>query len=60
MNGPYVLDWLNLVARWAHAIAGISWIGASFYFVWLDDSLTAPERPEDAQRGCCSEPFPCW
>ncbi|HTD38952.1 MAG TPA: urate hydroxylase PuuD [Candidatus Limnocylindrales bacterium] len=50
MNAP-VLDWLNLVARWAHLIAGISWIGASFYFVWLDDSLTPPENPDDVRRG---------
>ena len=55
MNGPYVLDWLNLVARWAHLIAGVSWIGASFYFVWLDDSLTPPEKPEDARRGMFGE-----
>ncbi|HEY0380690.1 MAG TPA: urate hydroxylase PuuD [Candidatus Elarobacter sp.] len=51
MIWPYVLDWLNLLARWAHLIAGISWIGASFYFVWLDDSLTAPESPDDVRRG---------
>ncbi|MBV9438386.1 MAG: urate hydroxylase PuuD, partial [Candidatus Eremiobacteraeota bacterium] len=31
MTGGYVLDWLNLLVRWAHLIAGISWIGASFY-----------------------------
>jgi uncharacterized membrane protein len=55
MNGPYLLDWLNLVARWAHLIAGISWIGASFYFVWLDDSLNAPEKPDDLRRGMSGE-----
>jgi uncharacterized membrane protein len=55
MNASYVLDWLNLLARWAHVIAGISWIGASFYFVWLDDSLTAPENPDDARRGMFGE-----
>jgi uncharacterized membrane protein len=38
MNG-YVLDWLSLVVRWFHFTAGIAWIGASFYFVWLDDNL---------------------
>ncbi|HZO92462.1 MAG TPA: urate hydroxylase PuuD [Candidatus Baltobacteraceae bacterium] len=49
MNG-YALDWLGFIVRWAHVIAGISWIGASFYFVWLDDQL---ERPPDdeTQRG---------
>jgi uncharacterized membrane protein len=55
MNGPYVLDWLNLLLRWAHLIAGISWIGASFYFVWLDDSLSAPENPDDVRRGMSGE-----
>jgi uncharacterized membrane protein len=55
MIAPYVLDWLNLVARWAHLIAGISWIGASFYFVWLDDSLTRPENPDDVRRGMSGE-----
>jgi uncharacterized membrane protein len=55
MIAPYVLDWLSLIARWAHLIAGISWIGASFYFVWLDDSLTPPEKPDDVRRGMSGE-----
>jgi uncharacterized membrane protein len=36
---PFIADWLNLLLRWAHLIAGISWIGTSFYFVALDFSL---------------------
>src|SRR5205823_187973 len=52
---PYVLDWLNLLARWLHLIAGIAWIGASFYFVMLDNSLSSPSRPEDAKRGVFGE-----
>ena len=36
------LDWLSLFVRWFHVIAGIAWIGASFYFVWLDNSLEEP------------------
>ncbi len=35
----YLLDWLNLLARWAHLVVGIAWIGASFYFIWLDNHL---------------------
>ena len=35
----FLADWLNLLLRWAHLIAGISWIGTSFYFVALDFSL---------------------
>jgi uncharacterized membrane protein len=36
---PYLLDWLTLLARWAHIVVGIAWIGASFYFIWLDNHL---------------------
>jgi len=35
----YLLDWAGLLVRWLHVIAGIAWIGASFYFVWLDNHL---------------------
>jgi uncharacterized membrane protein len=51
----YVVDWLNLLVRWLHLIAGIAWIGASFYFVMLDSSLVPPARPEDAKRGVFGE-----
>ena len=51
----YVLDWLNLLVRWLHFIAGIAWIGASFYFVMLDNSLSRPKKPEDARRGVSGE-----
>src|SRR5438876_3016780 len=51
----YVIDWLNLLVRWLHFIAGIAWIGASFYFVMLDNSLSRPKKPEDAGRGVSGE-----
>jgi len=35
----YLLDWCSLLVRWLHLIAGVAWIGSSFYFVWLDNSL---------------------
>ena len=35
----YLLDWFGLLVRWLHVVAGIAWIGASFYFVWLDNHL---------------------
>ena len=38
----YILDWLNLLLRWTHVIVAIAWIGSSFYFVFLDFSLTQP------------------
>ncbi len=39
----YFLDWANLLLRWLHVITAIAWIGSSFYFVFLDSSLTPPE-----------------
>lgn len=42
--GAYLLDWLSLFFRWFHVIAGVAWIGASFYFVWLDLSLRKPPQ----------------
>jgi len=35
-------EWLNLAFRWLHLVAGIAWIGSSFYFVWLDNHLKQP------------------
>ncbi|OYU74195.1 MAG: hypothetical protein CFE45_35405, partial [Burkholderiales bacterium PBB5] len=45
MDSAYLLDWANLLLRWAHVITAIAWIGSSFYFVFLDSSLTAPTAP---------------
>ncbi|SNT70356.1 urate hydroxylase PuuD [Psychrobacter sp. LV10R520-6] len=42
--GAYFLEWLSLFFRWFHVIAGVAWIGASFYFVWLDLSLRKPPQ----------------
>lgn len=36
---PHITEWLNLAIRWAHMVVGIAWIGASFYFVWLENNL---------------------
>ncbi|MDR3437306.1 urate hydroxylase PuuD [Telmatospirillum sp.] len=44
------IEWLHLAVRWFHLIAGIAWIGSSFYFVWQDDSLTAAPDDPDADR----------
>jgi|TARA_B110000014_G_scaffold253001_1_gene231917 uncharacterized membrane protein len=41
---PYLNEWLNLIIRFAHVITGIAWIGASFYFVWLDNHLVNPPQ----------------
>ncbi|MEA3011108.1 MAG: hypothetical protein QOJ91_2800 [Sphingomonadales bacterium] len=44
--GIDLAEWLNLGIRWLHLTAGIAWIGSSFYFVWLDNHLTAPAEGE--------------
>ncbi|MEM6709378.1 MAG: urate hydroxylase PuuD [Pseudomonadota bacterium] len=49
-----LLDWLGLLVRWLHVITGIAWIGASFYFIWLDLSLE-PVSGEKAERGLKGE-----
>lgn len=41
----YLLDWLQLGVRWLHMITGIAWIGASFYFVWLNNNVRRPDEP---------------
>lgn len=53
---PYGLEWLNLLVRWLHIIAGIAWIGASFYFVWLDNSIRPPAPDSElAKKGVSGE-----
>jgi uncharacterized membrane protein len=53
---PYGLEWMNLLVRWLHIITGIAWIGASFYFVWLDNSLRPPAPGgELAKKGVAGE-----
>ncbi|MCA1682537.1 MAG: urate hydroxylase PuuD [Actinobacteria bacterium] len=52
---PYVGDWLHLIVRWLHVTAAIAWIGASFYFIALDQSLRPPARAETAAEGVGGE-----
>ena len=51
----YILDWLGLVVRWFHVTAGIAWIGASFFFVWLDDNLNRAVNDAEKRRGIDGE-----
>jgi len=44
-------DWANLLLRWTHFIAGIAWIGSSFYFIWLDRALSTPTPPRPGVEG---------
>ena len=51
----YLLEWVNLLLRWTHLIVGIAWIGASFYFVWLDNHLVAPTDADLQAKGVGGE-----
>jgi uncharacterized membrane protein len=55
MSADYLLDWVNLLLRWLHVVTGIAWIGASFYFVWLDNSLKPPADRALADKGVAGE-----
>ena len=43
--------WTGMALRWLHVIAGVAWIGASFYFVWLDNNLRDPNPPKEGVKG---------
>ena len=51
----YLFDWANLLLRWVHVITAIAWIGSSFYFVFLDSSLTPPEDAQQKRQGVSGE-----
>ena len=51
----YLLDVANLLLRWLHVITATAWIGASFYFVMLDNSLTKPQHQDLKDKGVDGE-----
>ena len=51
----YFLDWANLLLRWLHVVTAIAWIGSSFYFVFLDSSLTPPVDEDLKKQGVSGE-----
>jgi len=52
---PFLIDWSSLLLRWLHLIVGIAWIGASFYFVWLDNSLVPATNQKLIDDGVSGE-----
>src|SRR5580698_4333980 len=46
-----LLNWISLLVRWTHVIAGIAWIGSSFYFIALDAELKPNERLDPRVKG---------
>lgn len=52
LNGwqAHAREWLGLAVRWLHVIYGVAWIGASFYFIFLENALERP-GPRDELAG---------
>jgi uncharacterized membrane protein len=51
----YLIDWLQILIRCLHVVTGIAWIGASFYFVWLDNHLQKPKSKDITDKGVDGE-----
>jgi uncharacterized membrane protein len=47
----HTVEWFNLLVRWAHIVFGIAWIGASFYFNFLENSLNRTTGLKDGIAG---------
>lgn len=47
----HLIEWLNLSVRWLHVITGIAWIGASFYFNFLENSLNRTQNLREELAG---------
>jgi uncharacterized membrane protein len=47
----FTADWLNIIIRWTHLIVGIGWIGASFYFIALDNAMKRRETMNEGVAG---------
>src|ERR1041384_2258184 len=43
--------WLDIILRWSHVFAGIMWVGATFYFTWLDGRFEELSKEPDKPGG---------
>lgn len=48
---PEMSEWIEMLLRWTHIFAGIMWVGATFYFTWLDGRFTELEKQADKGDG---------
>jgi uncharacterized membrane protein len=51
MDAAYLSEWASLLIRWLHLVAGIAWIGTSFYFIGLDNQLDPPRDGNPRVKG---------
>ncbi|GGP28002.1 urate hydroxylase PuuD [Silvimonas amylolytica] len=55
MDASYLIECASLLLRWMHVIFAIAWVGSSFYFIWLDNSLKPPVDPALIEKGVGGE-----
>ena len=53
----YLTDWLDLVLRWLHVIAGIVWIGHLYFFNWVNAQF-APTMDGETKKKVIPELMP--
>lgn len=41
------IDWINVIFRFAHVVAGVMWIGNSLLFTWMELNLIKPRDARD-------------
>ena len=47
----HLMEWMNIIVRLMHITFGIAWIGASFYFVFLENALNRTKDVRDELAG---------
>ena len=47
----HLMEWLNIIVRLMHITFGIAWIGASFYFVFLENALNRTDDVREELAG---------
>ncbi|WP_207218356.1 urate hydroxylase PuuD [Hymenobacter persicinus] len=47
----HLMEWMNIVVRLMHITFGIAWIGASFYFVFLENALNRTHNVREELAG---------
>ncbi|MBB5191321.1 putative membrane protein [Silvimonas terrae] len=55
MDSGYLIECASLLLRWMHVIFAIAWVGSSFYFIWLDNSLKPPVDAALIEKGVGGE-----
>jgi uncharacterized membrane protein len=55
MDSAYLIEIASMLLRWLHLIVGIAWIGSSFYFIWLDNTIKPPTDPKLKEAGVGGE-----